>query len=116
MATVYQYFERALRRPPAEIFAEPVAADEQRVVFQLQERNGTIVGAAYRATSCVTLVALCERAAETLQGTGVAEVLALTPKQLLAQMPGIPEERRSRAALVVRAVHRAVEQLWRTNA
>jgi NifU-like protein involved in Fe-S cluster formation len=116
VATVYDYFERALRRPLADVVAEPVMVEDQRAAFQLQTRGDVITGAWYQTTSCVTLMALCQCAAEWLTGTAIAEASGLRTEQLLGRLPGIPVERRGRAELVVKAVHQAVEQLRRNKA
>ena len=117
MATVYDYFQRALRREPAVLAADPVTVDDHSAAFDFQVRSsGTIHKANYRCTSCVTLMALCQHASELMCGRNVADALALTPDDLFALHPEVPSLHRSRAELVVRAIQQAVNQLRRSTA
>jgi hypothetical protein len=105
---VYDYFQRALRRPRSPLAPGTVwRGDEEGCMagFQIRLERGRIVGVEYRSTTCATLVALCEHLTELTRGMTVAEALNYSPQNLLALHPEIPAGRRARADLAVRALH-----------
>jgi hypothetical protein len=67
----------------------------------------------YRATTCVTLVALCEQVAELAAGKRLDEATAISPDALLDLHPEIPESRRDRAKLVIQAFRSALTKVTR---
>lgn len=110
-AAIHHYVQRAFRRPTARFPLEgAVVCEEDRVcaAFALECRDGHVAAVAYRSSSCATLLALCEYLAETLPGSTLDRVAALTAGDLLAAHPGIPPSRHSRAALAVRALQAAL--------
>ncbi|MEO8660712.1 MAG: hypothetical protein ABI693_19740 [Bryobacteraceae bacterium] len=110
-ATVYDYFQQALRRPPSTVVAGPTVrdAEDNLAVFHVTLKNGRIAGATFRATTCVTLLALCEHLCQIAPGLTTAEAEALNSTSLLALHPEIPPARRNRAELAVRAFHQALK-------
>jgi hypothetical protein len=116
VATVYDYFQRALRREPAALAIDPVVMEQHSAAFDLQVRTRDIIDRAdYRCTSCVTLMALCQHASELLRGRRLSDAAALIADDLLALHPEIPALHRSRAELVVRAIQQAMNQLRRNT-
>jgi len=106
--TIYEYLQRAFRRPPAPL--PPGAAwchdgDRNLVAFGARLECGRIIALGYRSTTCATLLALCEHLAEMVPGMTSAEALAYSAEDLLALHPEIPAGRRARAYLAVRALH-----------
>ena len=115
VSTVYDYFQRACRRNDAGfrgIAGETcLDSDGNSAVFALElGSGGRIEGARYRCTTCVTLVALCERIAEELTGSTVEAASWWTAERLLSLHPEIPAIRQDRAMLAVKAVESALRR------
>lgn len=112
---MYDYFQAALRRRPAEPSGEPGpvvhGADGNLASFRLTARDGRVVAAAYRATTCVTLVALCEHIRELAIGRSLDELGRMTAADLRSLHPEIPASRADRADLAIRALRFAVESV-----
>ncbi|HBY63799.1 MAG TPA: hypothetical protein DEH78_28575 [Solibacterales bacterium] len=109
--TVYELFQRALLReapPPPAITVEDEA--RYRAGFTVTVREGRVIRAEYRATTCVTLVALCEELSHMVLGMDREAARAVTSESLLALHPEIPLERLARAALAVRAFQAALAE------
>ncbi len=104
-----------LRRPLLPISGN-VFEDEGglRVKFSLDLDGGVIRQVAFRATTCVTLVAYAELLAETVTGTDLRSAVRLRPEELAGALDGVPLVKRRRAALPVRAlrsaIHHAIEE------
>lgn len=113
--TVYDYFQRACRRDPEPLRGisgdECFDSDGNSVVFALETgKSERILRALYRCTTCVTLVALCERLAEELSGSTTAEAASWSAERLLSLHPEVPPVRRDRAMLAVTAVQSAIRK------
>ncbi|MDX2150944.1 MAG: hypothetical protein SFV54_09430 [Bryobacteraceae bacterium] len=107
--TVYELFQSALRREPPPDLPHVVDDGEQhRAAFDLTFEHGRIVRAQYRASTCVTLVALCEELSRIAVGLTRAQALGLNANSLLLLHPEIPPARQARAALAVRAFEAAL--------
>ncbi len=110
--TIYDYFQRACRKPDAGAPAGPVnvirADDGNCAGFQLELNEERIAGARYKCTTCVTLVALCEHLSELVVGMRADEAAEIRPELLLRLHPEMPEAKRDRAGLAVRALRAAL--------
>lgn len=115
MPTVYEYFQRACTRRPEQfrgIAGEKCTdTDGNSAVFALEPASSDrIQTARYRCTTCVTLVALCERLADELTGSSLADASSWSAERLLALHPEVPAVRHDRAILAVKAVQSAVRK------
>lgn len=63
----------------------------------------------FRAAACTTLIAYCQALVELLADGDVADAAAVEPATLVAALPGVPPQRRDRAALAVAALRAALE-------
>ena len=81
-----------------------------RAVFWLETENGRIRGADYRATTCTTLVGVCEHLCDLMRDLDVAAVAALTCAQVLALHPEIPSSKHPSIALAVAALQSAARR------
>ena len=110
--SVYDYFQRAMRHTmatPNGLCGELVASsDGNSALFYIEAELGWITRASYRCTSCMTLVALCEHAAELVSGTRLQSAAAITGEALLALHPEIPVMRQDRANLAASALLSAI--------
>lgn len=114
--TVYDYFQRACRRDPEPLRGfsgdQCFDSDGNSVVFALETAESElIVKGRYRCTTCVTLVAFCERLAEELSGSTTVDAASWSAERLLSLHPEVPPVRRDRAMLAVTAVQSAVRKL-----
>jgi hypothetical protein len=112
--TIYGYFRRAYRRSAwgrALPDAGPIVfgPDLNCALFSLEFDGACIVKAAYRCTTCVTLVAFCEHLSELVIGLRVEHVLRLEAEHLLYYHQEVPVERRDRALLAMNALKIAVQ-------
>ena len=109
---VYDYFTQALHRSRGPLTGTVgdvvLGADGVQAVFALDAAAGRIDAAAYRCTTCVTLVALCEHLAELVQGATPEQAATLRADDLLALHREVPESRSDRAWLAVAALHAAL--------
>lgn len=116
---VYHYFERACRRDPAPLNGSQggkvVDEDGNSVVFWVETEGNRIVGAAYRCTTCFTLIALCEHLSEILGGMDLETARRYTAADLLGLHPEIPPSRRNRAELAVAALRSALAEAEKNN-
>jgi len=106
--TLHVYFERALLRTPAALPLHTAwIRDEDGcvAVFRVRFRFGRVAEVDYRATTCATLLGLCEHLSELLPGMTESEVLSFSAGNLLSLHPEIPPGRRVRAELAIRALH-----------
>jgi hypothetical protein len=107
--TLTDYIDRGLRRRRAAPL--PIAGAVRRddagrfARFSLRVTDGVISDVAFEATTCVTLVAYCEVAAEWVTGlTLPAAARRLELRELLAELPLVPESKRPRALLAAHAL------------
>jgi hypothetical protein len=111
--TIYDYFVRACRReivPPCELGAGGATvqgADENRARFWISIGAGRIESVHYGATSCTTLLGLCEQIVELVVGQELAAASGITAERLLELHPEIPPEKQEAARTAVRAFHSA---------
>jgi hypothetical protein len=63
----------------------------------------------YRCTTCMTLIALCEHAAEQIRGVTPDRARNLTADEILVFHPEIPSSRRSRANLAIAAIRASLD-------
>ena len=112
---IYHYFQQACRRERSGVVPQQwVSEDDVTAGFRLHVgQSGRIETADYRCTTCMTLVALCEHAAESLRGATVEQAKELSAGDLLSRHPEVPSMRRARAHLAVAAVHAALEEIAR---
>jgi NifU-like protein involved in Fe-S cluster formation len=106
--SLHDYFERALRHPPAALPREVLwCRDEDGciVAFRIRKECDRVVEVEYRSTTCATLLAVCEHLTDLIPGMTVTEALAYSSANLVALHPEIPAGRRARADLAVRALH-----------
>jgi NifU-like protein involved in Fe-S cluster formation len=77
--------------------------------FSLRVTDGTITEVAFEATTCVTLVAYCEVAAEWATGLTIgAAAQRMRVPELVAALPLVPASKRQRALLAAQAALAAV--------
>jgi hypothetical protein len=110
--TVSELFERGFRRNRAAPLpiegAALTDADGNTARFSLDVTGGKIVRAAFRASSCATLIAYCECIAEAVPGFRLDIAQGLTPANLVEGLPGVPALKRGRAVLAVAAFRAAL--------
>jgi NifU-like protein involved in Fe-S cluster formation len=111
--TVAELFERGYRRSreaPLPIQGEAVAgAEDNSARFSIEIADGKLAAARFRATACTTLIAYCEAIAELLPGFNLEIAGALTPKELVDALPGVPSLKQDRAVLAVAAFRAALQ-------
>lgn len=107
--TLSDYIERGLRRRRAEPL--PIVGDVRRdgdgrfAQFSVRMSDGVIADVAFASTTCVTLVAYCEVAAEWVTGHSVsAAAQKVRLHELTRALPLVPEDKRHRALLALQAV------------
>jgi NifU-like N terminal domain len=112
--TMSDLVERGFRRnraPPASVEGDPCADSEgNRARFSLDLEADTIVKVGFRASSCATLIGLCEYIAEVTPGLKLHDATALTPAELVAKVAGIPRLKHGRAAVAVAAFRTAIAE------
>lgn len=82
--------------------------DDSRVRFWIRVEAGRVAAIQYSASSCTTLLALCEHLSELTLGRDLTAVAGITAEELLALHPEIAPSKRSRSNLAVRALRQAV--------
>ena len=116
---VLDFFHEALarRRHQGIVPRTALVRDEEGQVagFRLTVSGGIVQDVEYRATTCATLVGLCEHAAQLVAGNSIGEVARINAGSLLALHSEIPTSRRNRALLVERAITAALYKTehWR---
>ena len=110
--TVSELFERGLRRNRDAARSVQGGAchdgDGNAASFSLDLDGGKIAAVAFRVSVCATLIAYCELIAETLPGRTVDLAQALTARDLVEQLPGVPAQKRHRAVLAIAAFRAAL--------
>ncbi len=106
--TLTDYIDRGLRRRRADRL--PIVGDVRRddagrfARFSVRVTDGVITDVAFEATTCVTLVAYCELAAEWTAGLPVqAAAHRIRLQDLVAALPLVPAGKRHRARLAAEA-------------
>ena len=107
--TLSDYIDRGLRRSRAAApvpLAPPCTDDAGRFArFGVQVTDGVVTAAGFRASSCATLLAYCEVAAERVSGLPLrAAIRSLQPSELASALPSVPVIKRDCAALAARAL------------
>jgi NifU-like protein involved in Fe-S cluster formation len=112
--SVSELFERGFRRNRAAPLAIEGArcADREGLsaCFTLDIAAGKITGIGFRASTCVTLLAYCELVAETMVGSTPRSARQLSPADLIAALPGVPQLKQSRALLAIAAFRAALAE------
>ncbi len=105
-----------LRRPLLPLSGS-VCVDEGglQVQFSLDLDGAVIRQVAFKATTCVTLVAYSERLAERVTGADLRSAVRLRPEDLAGELDGVPPIKQLRAALPVRALHSAIHKAIEEN-
>lgn len=110
--TVAELFERGYRRnreTPLSVEGEAVVgAESNSARFSIEVAEGKLIDARFRASSCTTLIAYCEAIAELLPGFSLEIAGALTPKELVDTLPGVPPLKQDRAVLAIAAFRAAL--------
>jgi hypothetical protein len=115
--TIYDYFVRACRRPIAPESDRGIAGDPVEdsggyyARFWIDAPAGRIQVVHYAATSCTTLLAVCEHIAELAAGADLTEISTVSVERLLGLHPDIPAEKRDSVPLAVKAFHAAAGRL-----
>jgi hypothetical protein len=113
--TIYDYFVRACRReivPPSALGvggSTVQGEDGNRARFWISAESGRIQSVQYGATSCTTLLGLCEHIVELVTGQELSAASGLTAERLLALHPEIPPEKQEASRTAVRAFHSAAQ-------
>jgi NifU-like protein involved in Fe-S cluster formation len=111
--TVSELFERGFRRrrdPPLAI--EGVACNSELgdfARFSLDVAGSRIKTVGFRSSSCATLIAYCELIAETVPGFSRTIAGALTARDLVDALPGVPAYKHDRAVLALAAFRAALD-------
>jgi NifU-like protein involved in Fe-S cluster formation len=110
--TVAELFERGYRRIreiPLPVQGEAISdAEGNAARFSIEIADGKLVDARFRASACTTLIAYCEAIAELLPGFAPDVAGALTPKELVDSLPGVPALKQDRAVLAIAAFRSAL--------
>jgi NifU-like protein involved in Fe-S cluster formation len=110
--TPSELFERGFRRSreaPRAIQGKLCADTEGHTAsFSLDVADGKIATMSFHVSPCATLIAYCELIAEMLPEFGLDLAQALTPHDLIAQLPGVPVLKQNRAALAIAALRSAL--------
>lgn len=110
--TVSELLERGLRRNRDAALPVQGAvcrdAEGNSASFSLDLGGGKIAATRFRVSACATLIAYCELIAETLPGRTIDLAHALTPRNLVEQLPGVPAQKRDRAVLAIAALRSAL--------
>jgi NifU-like protein involved in Fe-S cluster formation len=105
-------FDRGRRRqrdfPVAPHAPSVTAADGVGAAFSVSLEHGRIVSASFRASTCVTLVAFCERLCQLATGLDASEGMRLSATTLLRSLRGVPPLKQHRAMLALAAFHLAL--------
>lgn len=113
--TVSELVERGLRRRreplPADQAPACTDAEGNSARFAVALINDRVGAIGFRASSCATLIAYCEWLAETVPGQRPALAAALTSRDLIDAVPGVPMLKRDRAVLAVAAFRAALAHL-----
>ena len=113
--TVSELLERGLRRnraAPLPVEGPDCSdAQEHRARFSLRIDGGRIAAVGFRASSCATLIAYCELIAETVPGQRRELAAALSPRDLVGALTGVPPLKQERAVLAVTALRAALAQV-----
>jgi len=107
--TLTDYIDRGLRRrraAPLPIRGDVRCDDAGRFArFSIRVTGEVISAVAFDATTCVTLIAYCEVAAEWVTGLTVAAAARrIRVDELLAALPLVPVGKRDRSLLAVQAM------------
>lgn len=107
--TLSDYVDSGLRRSrltePAGLGAACRDETGHVVRFAVDVADGIVTRVGFRASTCVTLVAYCEVAAQRVSGQRVADALRrLQPGDLAQALPSVPPVKRDRARLAARAL------------
>lgn len=76
--------------------------------IRLRDGGGTIGDVGFRADTCVTLIAYCERLAELATGRSLDTAARLSAPDLVAELAGVPPLKQDRATLAVAAFRAAL--------
>lgn len=111
--TVHELFQAGLRRAGGQPLpmAGPLCrlAEGMFIRFSLRVKDDRIEAVAFKASTCVTLVAYCERLAKLVTGLGLADAIEITDADLVAALPGVHPAKRDRAAMAIEAFRAAVQ-------
>ncbi len=115
--TIYDYFVRACRRPIPPESERGLAGDTVENTngyyarFWIDAPRGRVQNIHYSATSCATLLAICEHIAELAAGQDLTGESAVSVDQLLHLHPEVPPEKRESVILAVTAFHAAATRV-----
>lgn len=76
--------------------------------IRLCDGGDTIGDVGFRADTCVTLIAYCERLAELATGRSLGAAARLSAPDLVAELAGVPPLKQDRATLTVAAFRAAL--------
>jgi hypothetical protein len=107
--TLTDYIDRGLRRrraAPLPVAGEARRDDDGRFArFSVRVIDGVIADVGFEATTCVTLVAYCELAAQRVTGQTLEDAAREIQVQALqAGLPLVPAGKRERARLAAQAL------------
>lgn len=81
---------------------------DETMAIWFKIEDGRVTNASFSGDECVTCTACASAATEMAIGKTTAEVLALTPQNVIATLQGLPEEDHHCAILVVDAIKTAI--------
>lgn len=112
--TVSAYFEQALHRNrqlPLPVEGELRFRSSQLMArFSVQLDGDRIRAVAFKASTCITLLAYCELLAEWATGRALADANGIAPTDLVVALPGVHPLKHGHAALAVIALQAALEK------
>ena len=113
---VSDLFDRGRRRSRQSPL--PVEGDEHRdpnglsARFSLATEDGRIAKIAFKASTCITLVAYCELIAELMSGEDIPRAARFSPVDLISELPDVPALKRDRAPFAIAAFRDALAAAW----
>jgi NifU-like protein involved in Fe-S cluster formation len=111
--SAFEYLMRGFRRNQGPLLATVgrVAhdGDGRTAQFSVEIEDGAIKAVSFKVSTCATLIAYCEFAAEGITGATLSQALALTAEQVIAPLKGIPPHKYDCARLATTALRGAVE-------
>jgi NifU-like protein involved in Fe-S cluster formation len=111
--SAFEYLMRGFRRNGGPLLAivGRVAHDEdgRTAQFSVEVEDGVIKAVSFNVSTCATLIAYCECAAEGITGATLSQAVVLIPEQVIVALKGIPPHKYDCARLATTALRAAVE-------
>jgi predicted HD phosphohydrolase len=76
--------------------------------FHIETESAHVMSVRYYCATCVSLVAYCERLSDLAENRTLKEAIGISQTELVEFFPEVPQYKRDRASLALRALQRAV--------